>query len=220
MAGSILGGNAGGNCSQAMVDEGGNLDDDGTCGPGFGVLTGLDPELADNGGPTLTHALLAGSSAIGAAGECGLEADQRGFFRDDGACDSGAYEFGGTPPPPVGGATTGLELEKRVRCGNKTTGGSVDLVLEADAWDCEAEGLEVGGGDAVQMTITGVASGAGTVGGSVTGMTLRRVVCQNRTTMEAADIGADGETAWDCEAAGLGVSEGDNIRQILVGTAD
>lgn len=90
---SLIANSGGANCSGDIEDEGGNLDDDGTCGAGFGVLTGLDPLLADHGGPTLTHALLAGSSAIDAAGDCGLATDQRGSPRDDGACDSGAYEF-------------------------------------------------------------------------------------------------------------------------------
>ena len=95
---TVLGGNAESNCvGEPMDDLGGNLDDDGTCGAGFGLLTGLDPVLADNGGPTRTHALLEGSSAIDAGGDCGLEVDQRGVGRVDGACDSGSFEAeGGT----------------------------------------------------------------------------------------------------------------------------
>ena len=77
-------------------DLGGNLDDDASC-PSDGDLTGLDSELSDNGGPTLTHALLPGSSAIDAAGDCGLAADQRGFVRSDGLCDSGPFELGAEP---------------------------------------------------------------------------------------------------------------------------
>ena len=101
LEGTILGNNGGGfysgNCDATIVDKGGNLSDDDTCGPGFGNLIGLDPVLADNGGPTLTHALLAGSSAIDVAGDCLLESDQRGFAREVGLCDSGAYEFGASP---------------------------------------------------------------------------------------------------------------------------
>lgn len=53
--------------------------------------------LADNGGVTLTHALLPGSPAIDAAmdGTCHLITDQRGEARPDGKnrlCDLGAYE--------------------------------------------------------------------------------------------------------------------------------
>ena len=55
----------------------------------------LAAALADNGGPTLTHALLAGSNAIDHAAACGLANDQRGALRPAGACDAGAYEYGG-----------------------------------------------------------------------------------------------------------------------------
>jgi len=57
----------------------------------------LDTTLADNGGPTQTHALVAGSPAINFAGACGLDADQRGVARPQGACDAGAFEN----QPPV-----------------------------------------------------------------------------------------------------------------------
>jgi hypothetical protein len=51
--------------------------------------------LADNGGPTLTHALLDGSPAIDAADDAACPAtDQRGVPRPQGAaCDIGAYEY-------------------------------------------------------------------------------------------------------------------------------
>ena len=96
---SIIGDSGGGgNCVGSLINDGGsNFADDGTCGPGFAHITpGLDfdTELADNGGPTLTHALLPFSVAIDAASDCGLDTDQRGFPRDDGACDSGSFEFG------------------------------------------------------------------------------------------------------------------------------
>src|SRR5205814_2005 len=55
--------------------------------------------LADNGGPTLTHALLLGSAAIDAGDDAVCAADpvsgvdQRGVIRPQGAhCDIGAYE--------------------------------------------------------------------------------------------------------------------------------
>jgi hypothetical protein len=79
------------------------------------TLTG-DPllgPLADNGGPTLTHALLPGSPAIDAANaEAALALDQRGVGRV-GAPDLGAFESrqftasiqaGGTQSTPVGTA--------------------------------------------------------------------------------------------------------------------
>jgi hypothetical protein len=53
----------------------------------------LDPILADNGGPTLTHALVEGSPAIDIASE-GPETDQRGVARPQGSgFDAGAVEF-------------------------------------------------------------------------------------------------------------------------------
>ena len=52
----------------------------------------LDP-LADNGGESMTHALLPGSPALDAGGDCGVATDQRGFARPQGsACDTGAFE--------------------------------------------------------------------------------------------------------------------------------
>lgn len=70
--------------------------------------------LADNGGPTWTHALLPGSPAIDAGNPLGctgatdlpLAADQRGGARSvGGRCDIGAYEFGAAPPTPTPGPT-------------------------------------------------------------------------------------------------------------------
>jgi hypothetical protein len=57
-------------------------------------LIGVDPllgPLAKNGGPTRTHALAAGSPAVGAAKDVGLDTDQRGVRRD-GTPDIGAFE--------------------------------------------------------------------------------------------------------------------------------
>ena len=55
----------------------------------------LSPSLADNGGPTKTHALVPGSPAFDLIppGSCTVTADQRGEPRPQGAgCDAGAYE--------------------------------------------------------------------------------------------------------------------------------
>ena len=61
-----------------------------------GDITGVDPKLAplaDNGGPTPTHALITGSPALGKGAGC-AKADQRGVPRTaGGACDIGAYEL-------------------------------------------------------------------------------------------------------------------------------
>ena len=85
----------------SIVSEGNNLTDDTTC---TSLLQPSDQTnnhsttfaaLADNGGPTRTLALVTGSSAIDAAGNCGAATatDQRGIARPQGpACDVGAYE--------------------------------------------------------------------------------------------------------------------------------
>jgi hypothetical protein len=76
-----------------------NADTDGSCG--FRETYSLDElnldELADNGGPTETHALLAGSPVIDAAsGSCPTN-DQRTRARPFGpGCDPGSYETGST----------------------------------------------------------------------------------------------------------------------------
>lgn len=78
-----------------------NIDTDGRCNFGLTYAPSalLLDALDDNGGFTLTHALLPGSPAIEAAtGECPAT-DQRGdgYTRPFGpSCDVGAYEAGGT----------------------------------------------------------------------------------------------------------------------------
>jgi hypothetical protein len=84
-----------------VVSGGGNVIQDDTCNPGATdqiVWDALIGPLADSGGPTLTHALLAGSPAIDAADTSVCPAvDQRGAPRDA-ACDIGSFEFGAVVP--------------------------------------------------------------------------------------------------------------------------
>lgn len=80
-----------------IVSGGHNLIQDGSCNPGADDLIVGDAAigpLADNGGPTRTHALLASSPAIDAADATACPAvDQRRVSRPQGAgCDVGAYE--------------------------------------------------------------------------------------------------------------------------------
>jgi CSLREA domain-containing protein len=104
---------AGGNCDGAITNGGNNIDSGTSCGWGSsdGSLSNTDPQLgplADNGGPTQTFALLAGSRAIDAvtynAPNGCPTTDQRGYFRpvdgdDNGSalCDIGAFEYGSHP---------------------------------------------------------------------------------------------------------------------------
>jgi beta-glucanase (GH16 family) len=81
-----------------VVSAGSNIDSDNTCNLlAAGDQPSTDPmldALAANGGPTLTHALVAGSPAIDAADAAACPAfDQRGVLRPQGAgCDIGAFE--------------------------------------------------------------------------------------------------------------------------------
>ena len=87
---------------------------------GTGNLLDVDPllgPLTDNGGPTMTHALLPGSPAID-AGDPAFVAppytDQRGYYRvAGGRVDMGAYETDSIVPVPgdgnLDGAVNGLD---------------------------------------------------------------------------------------------------------------
>ena len=88
----LLDGNSPTNSTGSIADAGHNLSSDASCAfTNLGSLNNTDPKLgplADNGGPTLTMALLPGSPAID-AGDTSLApaTDQRGFPRPAGlAC--------------------------------------------------------------------------------------------------------------------------------------
>ena len=110
---TIIAGNSGDQCLQAsggsLTSNGHNLAGDDTCdltGPGdlSNIANPMLGPLADNGGPTQTHALLPGSPAIDAGSpDCPPPAtDQRGVARPQGpACDIGAFEA------PAGGRIWG-----------------------------------------------------------------------------------------------------------------
>jgi CSLREA domain-containing protein len=98
------------NCSHAATSNGHNLSDGDDCGlTATGDRQDLDPRLGllqDNGGPTDTEALLAGSPAIDGGDTCGA-LDQRGTTRPRGSsCDIGPYEFA----PPIVTTTAALGI--------------------------------------------------------------------------------------------------------------
>ncbi len=107
---TIVTANSSENCGGTIVNGGNNIDSGTTCGWGSsdGSLSDTNPQLgplADNGGPTQTHALLPGSPAIdgvafNAPNDCPA-ADQRGVPRPQGAaCDMGAVEYVNPQPGP------------------------------------------------------------------------------------------------------------------------
>ncbi len=96
---TLLAGNFPSNCTGRIADAGHNLSSDASCEfTNSGSLNNTDPKLgplANNGGPTLTMALLPGSPAIDAGDNAAAPAtDQRGIPRPVGSfSDIGAYEF-------------------------------------------------------------------------------------------------------------------------------
>ena len=98
---SLLAGNTpAGNCSGGVADGRYNLSSDASCAfTNVGSLNNADPLLGlltNNGGPTLTMALLSGSPAIDAGDtNTAPPTDQRGVPRPVGTgADIGAYEYG------------------------------------------------------------------------------------------------------------------------------
>lgn len=134
----------GGDCEGNVTSQGYNLIEDPTgCtigGDTTGNLTGLDPmlgPLANNGGPTRTHALLFGSLAIDAGSpSCPPPAtDQRGLTRPQGtACDMGSYESSSanlalTKTDPPGRAPTGRDLPYTLTVVNNGPDSALDVTV-------------------------------------------------------------------------------------------
>ena len=93
---NIIGNNADAVINSQPTDQIGN--------PAAPIDPLLDP-LADNGGPTLTHALQPGSPAINRGDPAAPPQDQRGYGRL-GVPDVGAFEFDGIPPTILGNIST------------------------------------------------------------------------------------------------------------------
>jgi predicted outer membrane repeat protein len=159
VADSIIAGNvatvvdsfSGPNCTSGSIsDLGGNFTDDGTnCPAGFTVSASIDlGTLADNGGPTETHALLPTSVAIDAGVSCSLLTDQRGVVRDN-PCDAGSYE-GDVVFPTVSFETASSSIDE-------DPGGPHSVTVRLDNTD----GTIAAGAVDVHVVITGTAAGAG-----------------------------------------------------------
>lgn len=142
---TIIAGNVGPDVTGTPIDD-----------QGFNLIGG-NPALlllADNGGPTPTHALASGSPAVD-AGSCTdisggtITVDQRGLPRP-GVCDVGAFELGGdetlivvSPEPPGQNCADGGQ---RIDSGVDFDGdGTLDPAeIEATAYICASEGGQDG----------------------------------------------------------------------------
>ena len=125
---------------------------------------GTDPmlgALADNGGPTLTAALMAGSPAID-AGSTALTIDQRGVARTE-PDDVGAVEFGDAAPPATASMIVTGVFDGPLSGGNPKV---IELYVLDDIADLSAYGVSSannGGGPtgAPEFTFPADAASAG-----------------------------------------------------------
>ena len=156
LADSIVAYSTAGNCFGFITDAGHNLGSDATSQfTAPGSLNNTDPLLgppANNGGPTLTCALLAGSPALGAASATGAPAtDQRGVARPSGAgFDSGAYQ-----------ATNAQAFLLRGSIAGFLPPGGITLATSAGSTLVDAQG---------NFTLTGLPAGAYTLTPSASGV--------------------------------------------------
>lgn len=136
------------NCFGSIVDNGSNLGDDTSCSSIPDTLSGLDPSLADNGGPTMTHALLAASSAIdsGSAASCPMT-DQRGV-EQVGTCDIGAFEYIPCPDLVLSSETV-FGIETRENCQVIQVGPSFAVANSGDLTVRAGKRVELGNGSSV-----------------------------------------------------------------------
>lgn len=190
---SILANSAGGaNCFGSITSSGGNLADDTSCILIPGTLTGLEMTLADNGGPTRTHALLSGSNAINnASPNLSYPGDQRGATREDGY-DSGAFEFRACPDLVFSGTTLAGVLNtqncQKIQLGpDYTVAETGALTLRAGKSIAVVSGLTVASGGTMALTVDGglqatkrvFVTSLGYTGGEIGGLSGADAICQS-----------------------------------------
>jgi len=126
-------------CS-GIISGSNNLSDNAASGcPDVSLLTISVGSLADNGGPTMTHALLPGSEAIDNA-VAGTATGQRGFAangtRDIGAFEAQADEYCQDPLLQVDSFITSVanpsELNQAIICANLNGNGADTINLSSD----------------------------------------------------------------------------------------
>ncbi len=173
---------AGGCMGGACTTEDHNIDTGTGCGfADPSDLNSTDPGLGplqDNGGPTFTQALAAGSPAIDAAGGCPPPAtDQRGVARPvDGngdsvaVCDIGAFEFepGVTTTTTPGGSTTTsttlacavAQTFDSIECRLTALGATVQAQVQAGALHDKLVALAASAGSKVEQSQAALGQGS------------------------------------------------------------
>lgn len=172
----------------------------------------LDPllgPLADNGGPTFTHALLAGSPAIDrGSNPAALATDQRGpgFARVSGAgTDVGAFELQmadlsvtkvGTPDPVVAGASlawtvtirnSGTIAAEMAQLSDPLPAGTTFVSVAAPAdWSCSTPAVGAHGTVSCSIASLPVGSATFTIVAAVDGGTPLGTVLSNTATVTSA----------------------------------
>jgi hypothetical protein len=156
---TLLASDAGGNCGGGRIVDGGlSLSFPATDGSCPSTLASGDPmlgSLADNGGPTQTIALQAGSAAIDqipATGAGCPQTDQRGVPRPQpagGECDIGAYEYAPPKCQPVSTQTqAGTPVTVQLSCADPAGVAVTYAIVSAPAHGT------LSGLDATQGTVT------------------------------------------------------------------
>lgn len=210
------------NCSGTITDGGNNLEDADDCSFSAATsLTNTNPmlaPLADNGGPTLTHAPQPGSPAIDAGDNSTCAAapvnnlDQRGMTRPvDGdadstdTCDIGAYEAGEKQCSVAIDTTYTFTTQSNVAIRVTDLGTSNLSCLFVDEKSTnhpQATGTSGGSGimTGKYWTINGLQSDGSTI--AATGYTLTLTLTHSITPHANAFVckypGTQGGYGWDC----------------------
>ena len=168
-------------------------------GPSYDPMLG---PLADNGGPTYTHALLTGSDAIDTGG-CDYIIDQRGYPRTS-PCDIGAFELAGITLTISDVNETGTTIATVTRT---STSGAVTLNLTSNDPTEATVPLTVtipDGSTTATFTVTGVDDGI------VDGTQAVTITAQGGIYSTSTDIDViDGNKATFFSPGSLTIREGD-----------
>lgn len=194
--------------------------------PGFAVDPVLGA-LTDNGGPTATFALLAGSPAIDAADTpagCGFAVDQRGIVRPQGpACDIGAFELEGSGVGPLQTLINNAEAGGTVNVPAGTYNESVSIGEgKTLAGAGVGQTIIVGNGESSVVSVTGPATIQDvTVTGGGTGMDISALLAADVVLdrVQVRDNGSwgvstGGQASVDILRSTIGPNNGGGVRAV------